>query len=121
MVDTDESLIVQALVNLIENAAKYSTPGGAIHLSAREGGNVVELVVEDEGPGIAPQDLPHIFERYFRAPEHSQRVKGSGLGLAIVKGFTTLCKGTVSVQSSPAGTRFILALPAVARQTAKVA
>jgi two-component system sensor histidine kinase KdpD len=110
-VRTDRSLILQALVNLIENAAKYSTPNGAIRLSAAPTNSGVELVVEDEGPGIAPQDLPHVFERFYRAEEQSRRVKGSGLGLAIVKGFVTLSGGTVRVESSQKGTRFIINLP----------
>lgn len=108
----DESLVVQALVNLIENAAKYSTPGGAIRLRASAGDDEAELSVEDEGPGIAAQDVPHVFERFYRAAEQSRRVKGSGLGLAIVKGFVTLSGGSVRVESSPAGTRFIVTLPA---------
>jgi two-component system sensor histidine kinase KdpD len=108
----DRSLILQALVNLIENAAKYSTPQGAIRLSAAVHGADIALAVEDEGPGIAPQDLPHVFERFYRAEEQSRRVKGSGLGLAIVKGFVTLSGGTVRVESSPKVTRFIMTLPA---------
>jgi signal transduction histidine kinase len=108
----DESLIAQALVNLIENAEKYSTAGSPIGLAAQTLGASVEIVVEDAGPGIAPQDLPHVFERFYRAQEGSRRVKGSGLGLAIVKGFVTLCGGTVRVESSPDGTRFIITLPA---------
>jgi signal transduction histidine kinase len=115
-VTTDEGLIGQALVNLIENAAKYSTPGGPIHLRAYKAGEQVGLEVEDEGPGIAPQDLPYVFERFYRAEEHSRRVKGSGLGLSIVKGFVELCGGTVSVDSSPKGTRFVIRLPAAVRQ-----
>jgi two-component system sensor histidine kinase KdpD len=119
-VDADESLIAQALVNLIENAAKYSMPGGPIRLRASRAGPSVELTVEDDGPGIAPQDVPHVFERFYRATEQSRRVKGSGLGLAIVKGFVSLSGGTVRVDSSPAGTRFIIRLPAAvpARATA---
>jgi two-component system sensor histidine kinase KdpD len=112
----DPALIGQAVVNLIENAAKYSTPGRAIHLCAAAAGPDVEIEVTDEGPGIAPQDQPHIFERFYRAEEHSRRVKGSGLGLAIVKGFVELCGGRVSVQSTPKGTRFIIRLPAAAPQ-----
>jgi two-component system sensor histidine kinase KdpD len=108
----DESLITQAVVNLIENAAKYSTPGGAIHLRAERRGREVIFTVEDEGPGIAREDLPFVFERFYRAEEHSRRVKGSGLGLTIVKGFVELCGGKVSVESSPKGTRFIVRLPA---------
>ncbi len=110
---TDESLVTQALVNLIENAAKYSTPGAAIHLSASQAGDSALLVVEDEGPGIAPQDLPYVFERFYRAEEHSRRVKGSGLGLTIVKGFVELCGGTVAVESLAERTRFTIKLPAV--------
>jgi signal transduction histidine kinase len=78
----------------------------------------VELAVEDEGPGIAAADLPHVFERFYRAAEQSRRVKGSGLGLAIVKGFVTLSGGTVRVESSPAGTRFVITLPASVRARA---
>lgn len=112
-VRVDASLLRQALTNLVENAAKYSTPGTPIHLRAtpaRDG--TVDLTVADEGPGIARQDLPHVFERFYRAEEQSRRVKGSGLGLAIVKGFVDLCGGTVHVESSPAGTHFIITLAA---------
>ncbi|HZP26349.1 MAG TPA: ATP-binding protein [Dehalococcoidia bacterium] len=109
---TDESLIIQALVNLIENAAKYSTQGGSIHLSAAESGSQVVLTVADEGPGIPPADLPHVFDRFYRAQESSRRVKGSGLGLSIVKGFVELCGGTVEVRSGPDGTVFSIRLPA---------
>ena len=69
-----------------------------------------------KGPGIADGDLPHVFERFYRASEQSRRVKGSGLGLAIVKGFVTLSGGTVRVESSPAGTRFVITLPASTRE-----
>jgi two-component system sensor histidine kinase KdpD len=110
-VETDEALMLQALVNLIENAAKYSSPGGAIRLAADPCPSGVELSVADDGPGIAQQDIPHIFDRFYRAADQSRRVKGSGLGLAIVKGFVTLSGGTVRVESSPEGTRFVIALP----------
>ena len=100
---TDESLIRQALVNLVENAVKYSTQGGGIHLKARASGSDAVITVEDEGPGIAPADLPYVFERFYRAEEHSRRVKGSGLGLTIVKGFVELSGGEVRVESSPQG------------------
>jgi two-component system sensor histidine kinase KdpD len=108
----DESLISQALVNLIENAAKYSKPGGAIHLKATDQAGRVVITVEDEGPGIAPQDLPYVFERFYRAEEHSRRVRGSGLGLTIVKAFVELCGGEAAVESTPRGTRFTIRLPA---------
>jgi two-component system sensor histidine kinase KdpD len=111
LVEADESLITQAIVNLIENAAKYSTPGRSIHLQAAEAGGLVEISVADEGPGIARDDLPHVFDRFYRAAEYSRRVKGSGLGLAIVKGFVTLSGGNVRVESTPKGTRFVISLP----------
>ncbi|MEX2246724.1 MAG: ATP-binding protein [Dehalococcoidia bacterium] len=112
---TDESLLLQALVNLIENAAKYSTPGGAIRLTAAAAGDDVEIIVADEGPGIAARDLPHVFERFYRAGEQSRRVRGSGLGLAIVKAFVGICGGRVRVESAADGTRFVIAMPAAIR------
>jgi two-component system sensor histidine kinase KdpD len=110
----DEPMIRHALVNLVENAAKYSDVAGGIVLSAVRAGDRVALTVTDDGPGIDAQDLPHIFERFYRAREQSRRVKGSGLGLAIVKGFVQLSGGAVKAESSPAGTRFIIDLPAAA-------
>jgi signal transduction histidine kinase len=106
----DELLITQALVNLLENALKYSRPGGAVRLAATASGETVEIQVEDEGPGIPEADLPHVFERHFRSGE--VRVPGSGLGLTIVKSFVELCGGSVSVDSSPSGTLFRIRLPA---------
>ncbi|HEX5480763.1 MAG TPA: ATP-binding protein [Dehalococcoidia bacterium] len=106
----DESLMLQALVNLVENAAKYSTPGGAIHLRAERDDGKIRLSVEDEGPGIAAEDLPHVFDRFYRAAEQSRRVKGSGLGLAIVKGFVALSGGSVHVESETGATRFVITL-----------
>jgi two-component system sensor histidine kinase KdpD len=107
----DEALITQTLVNLIENAIKYSKAGGSIRLAANRDGKAVSIRVEDEGPGITPEDLPFVFQRFYRADEHSRRVKGSGLGLTVVKGFVELCGGSVSVESSAAGTTFLVRLP----------
>ncbi len=118
-VHADASLVVQALVNLIENAVKYATDGTPILLGAQPSGeDAIDLFVADEGPGIATQDLPHVFERFYRADDQSRRVKGSGLGLAIVKGFVTLSGGSVHVDSSPDGTRFTVSLPAVGQERA---
>jgi two-component system sensor histidine kinase KdpD len=108
----DEALVQQALVNLIENAAKYAPPNSAIRLSATSGSGGVEIAVEDDGPGIAPAALPHVFDRFYRGPEQSRRVKGSGLGLAIVKGFVELHGGRVRVDPHAAGARFVITLPA---------
>ncbi len=107
----DSSLVVQALANLLENAAKYSNQAGAILLTARETGDDVELAVEDEGPGIAPEDRARVFERFYRARREASRTKGTGLGLALVKGFVTLSGGDVRVESSEHGARFVLTFP----------
>lgn len=112
----DAALIRQAVINLLENAVKYSTAGGPIRLSATVDESDGVICVEDSGPGIAQQDLPFIFSRFYRAEESSRRVKGSGLGLTIVKGFVELCGGRVEVTSSPVGTCFLIHLPAKARE-----
>jgi len=83
-----------------------------IHLGATCRDGAAELNRSRRGSGHRPQDVPHVFERFYRAEEQTRRVKGSGLGLAIVKGFVQLCGGTVRAESSPAGTRFIISLPA---------
>lgn len=110
-VRADESLLLQALVNLIENAANYSTPGGSIALSAARNGAAAELSVADDGPGISSDDISHVFERFYRGRTAGSRTKGSGLGLAIVKGFVGLSNGSVRVESSPHGARFVITLP----------
>jgi two-component system sensor histidine kinase KdpD len=108
---SDESLVAHALVNLLENAAKYSIPHGQIRMIGRAAADVIEISVEDEGPGIAEVDLPHIFERFYRGRDSAGRVRGSGLGLAIVKSFIGLCGGSVRAETSSAGTRFVVSLP----------
>lgn len=107
----DESLLVQALVNLIENAAKYSAAGGSITLSVERRGLSAEFTVADEGPGMPPADIPHVFEPFYRGNGAGKRTQGSGLGLAIVKGFVGLSDGTVRVENSPRGARFVISLP----------
>ncbi len=109
-VRADYGLLLRALANLVENAAKYSTPGGSIRLKARSGPGRVWLEVADDGPGISESDLPHIFDRFYRGTE-GKRVQGTGLGLAIVRAMIELCGGRVNVESSPTGTTFSMSLP----------
>ena len=109
----DYGLLVQALGNVIENAAHYSRPGGAITLAARADGRRIELLVRDEGPGIGAVDLPHVFEKFYRGG-HEGGKKGTGLGLSIVKAMIELCEGSVSVRSDAEGTEFRLALASAA-------
>lgn len=114
---TDYSLTLQSLVNLLENAYRYSTPGTSITLSATavagSHGRSVQISVADKGPGIPPGDLPHIFEKFYRGAETAGKgIGGSGLGLAIVQGMMQQSGGTVMVRSSANGTVFSIVLPA---------
>ncbi len=109
-VRADYSLVLQALVNLIENACRYATPGSRIDLRAEAAAGVARLTVQDQGPGIAPADIPHIFEKFYRGST-STASKGSGLGLAIVDAMVKLSGGTIAVKTSPAGTVFTITLP----------
>jgi len=86
---------------------KWSPPGGPIEVSVRAG----EVVVADGGPGVAEQDLPHVFDRFYRSA--AARAKpGAGLGLAIVREAATIHGGTATVENGGPGARFRLTLPA---------
>ena len=95
-------LLEQALINLIDNAVKYSDPGSLIAVQAgKEDGQVV-IKVKDQGVGIAKEHLPRLFERFYRVdPSRSRKVGGTGLGLAIVKHIAQAHGGKVKVESSP--------------------
>jgi K+-sensing histidine kinase KdpD len=80
----DESRLEQVLSNLISNTIKYA-PGGEIRITGRTLANEIIICVTDEGPGIAPGDLPFIFDRFYRAPETSRKTKGAGLGLYLAR------------------------------------
>jgi two-component system, OmpR family, sensor histidine kinase MprB len=109
LVRVDAVLVERAVLNLLDNAVKYSPPGAPIEVSVRDG----EVVVEDHGPGIAEEDLPRVFDRFYRAA--GARAKpGSGLGLAIVREAAEAHGGRASVESSAGGARFRLSLPATA-------
>jgi two-component system phosphate regulon sensor histidine kinase PhoR len=104
----------QVLDNLVSNALKYTPRGSRIDLSARMAStDTVELAVGDNGPGIPPEDLPHIFERFYRVDKGRSREKGgTGLGLSIVKHIVQLHGGKVWAESRlGAGTTFFIVLP----------
>ena len=107
-------LLGQLLDNLLDNACKYSEPGTPVTLAARAEGGVVSLAVEDAGSGIAAEDLPHVFEPFYRSPEARQRgVGGVGLGLAVARRIAIAFGGTLDAQGRPGkGTRLTLSLPA---------
>src|SRR5438477_3811528 len=97
----DRTRLQEALYNLLDNAVKYSREQGEIRLSARQRDGQLELSVSDEGIGIAGEDLPRIFERFYRADKARSldRVRGTGLGLAIVKHVAQLHGGRVEAES----------------------
>ncbi len=103
----------QVLDNLLENAVKYSPKGGEICLRAQRSGDAVEVSVEDEGAGIPPADLPHIFERFYRADKaRSRELGGTGLGLSIVKHIVQAHGGAVRAESTYGkGTTILITLP----------
>ena len=95
-------LLEQALVNLVDNAVKFSEPGRVVLVEAQREGPQVIIRVRDQGPGIPPEHLPRIFERFYRVDAgRSRKIGGSGLGLAIVKHIALAHGGRVTVTSSP--------------------
>lgn len=107
-------LLSQAVVNLAQNAIAHSRPDGRILVRAAAEGKGVSIAVQDWGPGIGPEDLGRIFERFYRVGSGSSRKhSGSGLGLAIVQHIAIVHGGTVTVASSPgAGSTFTIRIPA---------
>jgi two-component system OmpR family sensor kinase len=113
-IEGDISQLLLVVMNLVDNALTYTPAGSAITLSVQHTGNQARVTVQDTGIGIAPDDLPHIFERFYRADAARQRATGgSGLGLAIVQTLVDAHHGTIDVSSTPGkGTTFIVTLPA---------
>lgn len=104
---------VRIVVNLLENAAKYSPAGTPIDVLARRNGAALEIMVSDRGAGIAEEEQPRIFEPFFRASTATADVRGAGLGLSISKSLAEAQRGTLSVGSRDGGgSTFTLRLPA---------
>jgi two-component system sensor histidine kinase KdpD len=108
----DFVLAEQALFNLLDNAGKYSPPGGRIEIDVRQVGQRIEFIVRDEGPGIAAAALDRLFDKFYRA-EGDRRRAGTGLGLAIAKGFVEAQGGTIAVhnRSDRSGAEFVVSYP----------
>lgn len=109
----DEDSIAQVLVNLVENAVKYNQHGGYVKVSARATDGYVEVSVEDTGIGIPQEDIPRIFERFYRVDKaRSRELGGTGLGLSIVKHIIQAHRGEVTVESELGkGSTFRFTLP----------
>ena len=98
----DRKLLTAALVNLLDNAIKYSPSGERVECRIEREDDSVTFSVSDRGPGIAPEDLPHIFRRFYRTEKHRSKGRGGyGLGLSLVKHIVSVHDGTVDVQSMP--------------------
>jgi signal transduction histidine kinase len=110
---TDPDKLREILVNLLHNAVQYNRPGGSINLRAKLNGDRLDLTVSDTGIGIAPADIPHIFERFYRADaSREEPALHAGLGLSIVRGYVDLLGGTIDATSNlGAGTTFHISLP----------
>ncbi|HEY9659074.1 MAG TPA: HAMP domain-containing sensor histidine kinase, partial [Allocoleopsis sp.] len=109
----DPERLVQAILNVLDNAIKHSSQGNKIFISSSRDGKYAKLIILDQGTGIRKQDLPHIFEQFYTT-DPSRKGKGSGLGLAIAKRIIEAHHGTISVNSTVGqGATFTICLPCV--------
>lgn len=108
-----------AIMNIVSNSIKYTPDGGQVLLATEVVGGFINFTVQDTGYGISKEDLPHIFDRFFRVKDKTTRhITGSGLGLALVKEVVEAHQGYIDVQSTPqVGTTFILSFPLVEKNS----
>lgn len=112
--EANPPLLEQAVINLVDNAIKYSDPGGMVRLTAEQDASDVVIRVIDDGVGIEADHLPRLFERFYRVDKaRSRKLGGTGLGLSIVKHIVQAHAGSISVESAPGvGSTFTIRLPA---------
>jgi signal transduction histidine kinase len=117
----DPARLKQVMVNLVSNAVKYNHKGGRVDIEVQVREDEFNVAVQDTGRGIAEEDLPHIFEKFYRVDDPEQQVKGTGLGLSIAKHIVEVHGGTMSVQSVwGQGSTFAFTLPLTEKEkTAK--
>ena len=109
--NTDRYKLSQCVYNLLNNAYKYTGTGGSVVLACRQSGQAVTIGVRDTGPGIAPEDLAHLFDAYYRG-QGAQAVQGDGLGLYVVRENMQQLGGSVKAYSTLGqGSEFVLTLP----------
>ncbi|HEY2929827.1 sensor histidine kinase [Piscinibacter sp.] len=110
-IEGDADKLKQILINLVDNAIKFSPEGASVRLHAEPGAGGLRILVEDCGVGVAPEDVPHVFERFFRG-RSADGTPGSGLGLAIARNLARLHGGDITLQSAPQrGSIFTLSVP----------
>jgi signal transduction histidine kinase len=109
----DKDKISQVIINLLSNAQKYTPQGGLVSINVTGTQDSAEIIVKDNGPGIPAEDLPYIFERFYRADKSRNRLTGgSGIGLTIAKAIVTAHNGKIEVHSKLGeGTEFLVLLP----------
>ena len=109
----DKDKIRQAIVNLLSNALKFTNIGGTINIDLLENEEQVNIIVEDTGIGIAEQDIPYVFERFYRSDEsRNRKTGGTGIGLTITKTLIEAHKGRITVESrKDKGSKFTIMLP----------
>lgn len=106
-----ESLLIHVWSNLIDNAIKFDPQGGMIALCLRQSGDCAVFTIDDNGPGVPPQEQERIFHKFYQV-DNSREVSGNGLGLALVRQIVSFSGGTVAVENLPeAGCRFTVTLP----------
>jgi signal transduction histidine kinase len=122
MVDVEPEQLQLLCGNLLLNALQHSPAGSAIRAVVQQDGTHAELAIEDDGEGIAAQDLPHVFERFYRGdPSRSRNTGGTGLGLSICKAVATRWQGTIDISSNPGiGTKVTVRFPASQTSSASV-
>jgi two-component system phosphate regulon sensor histidine kinase PhoR len=111
--EVNAPLLEQALINLVDNAIKYSDAGRTVWMEAEAAGGELVIRIRDEGCGIAAEHLPRLFERFYRVDRaRSRKLGGTGLGLSIVKHIVQAHRGTIGVESEPGvGSTFTMRLP----------
>jgi len=109
----DRARVRQVLLILLDNALRFTPSGGTIHLSAQPSGKFIEMIVADDGPGIPPSDLPHLFERFYQVRTNATDYsRSNGLGLSIAKALIEAQHGSIDINSSlRKGTQVHLLLP----------
>ena len=115
LIQADPRSMEELFTNLISNAVNYSPEGGEVNVSAVSHGDYLMVLVSDTGVGIEPEEIPKIFDKFYRVKHPKTRqVIGTGLGLAIVKGIVESHRGSIEVESQPGvGTTFRVLLPTV--------
>jgi signal transduction histidine kinase len=109
----DPRNIEEVLNNLLSNAINYSPDGGKVAVTAKGFEHIIEIKVSDEGVGIPPEEVPKVFEKFYRVKHPKTRhITGTGLGLSLVKGIVEAYHGSIGVESAPGkGTTFTIILP----------